>query len=73
MGEDMNDYDSIAHQIEKARQLLAENTHSPMNGQMSSDSVTTTKEGWIACQVELARLICWVKGLAEAHRAKDDG
>jgi hypothetical protein len=70
MNDNQTDLDRIAAGIAQASGLLIANTHAPG----PSDSVTVTKDGWIAATVELARLEAWVTGLSETHKSLlDDG
>jgi len=59
-----NDYDSIARRIDDALSAFTGNAHEPQRG----DSITMTKDGFIAGVIRFQRLRDWVEGLAAAHR-----
>lgn len=67
MGDNENDYDRIAVKIGEAFAVLVGNAHEPAIGN-DTDSITMTKDGFIATVIRLQRLQDWVDGLAQAHR-----
>lgn len=61
-----NDYDRIATGIDEAMAAFTGNAHEyRLPG---SDSLTMTKDGFIAGVIRLQRLRDWVEGLAESHK-----
>jgi len=66
MNEHENDYDSIASAIDSAIAAFTGNAHEPTKANI--DSITMTKDGFIAGVIRLQRLRDWVAGLAETHR-----
>ena len=67
MGDNENDYDRIAIKIGEAFAMFVGNAHEPAIGG-NTDSITITKDGFIATAIRLQRLQDWVDGLANAHR-----
>lgn len=63
--EDLNDMDRIAGKITEAVNVLTGSSHEPHG---DSDSITVTKDGWIAAVIQLQRLRDWTSGLGETHR-----
>lgn len=61
-----NDYDRIAAEIDRALAAFTGNAHEPIPSR--SDSITMTKDGFIAGVIRFQRLRDWVEGLAETHR-----
>lgn len=61
----MSDYDTIAYKIDEAIAAFTGNAHEPCH---NSDSITMTKDGFIAGVIRFQRLRDWVEGLAETHR-----
>lgn len=68
MGEQSMDLDQIAADIGDILAVLTGNTHAPTPLDQT-DSVTITKNGWIASVVRLQRLRDWAEGLAASHRS----
>ena len=62
------DLDRIDAEIRRIADVMAANTHAPTLDDIS-DSVTVTKNGWIATAVDLGRLAVWVAGLSATHKA----
>lgn len=69
MGDDKNDHDRTAEGIGEVIVLLLGKAHEP--GKNSGDSITITKDGFLAAVIRLQRLKDHVEGLAEAHRKGD--
>jgi len=66
-----NDLDRIAMAIDNALAEIVGNSHEPHPS--FGDSLTITKDGWIAGVIRLQRLRDYVEGLAQTHRAgKED-
>lgn len=68
MGNDGTDLDRMAAEMGDILAVLTGNTHAPSLTD-GSDSVTITKNGWIASVVKLQRLRDWAEGLAASHRS----
>lgn len=66
-----NDYDRVANQIQDALRVLLGSTHGPLP---DTDSVSTTKDGWINAVVGMQRAIDYCRGLAimSAMESYDD-
>lgn len=60
------DLDVIAAKIGCVMEAFTRNAHEPHDP--LSDSITITKDGYIAGIIRLARLQAWVEGLSEAHK-----
>lgn len=65
--ENLNDYDGIAEDIADALAVFLGNAHEPRDPE--SDSITITKNGFLAGAIRLQRLRDRVHGLAEVHRS----
>lgn len=61
-----NDYDRIAKGIAEALAAFTGNAHEPHKG---NDSITITKDGFIAGVIRLQRLRDWVESLSAVHEA----
>lgn len=61
-----NDLDRIAGHIDDALAMFTGNSHEPHPS--FGDSLTITKDGWIAGVIRLQRLRDYVEGLAQSHR-----
>ena len=62
-----NDLDRIAASIDDCLSEIVGNSHEPHP--TWGDSLTITKDGWIAGVIRLQRLRDYVEGLAQTHRA----
>jgi hypothetical protein len=74
MNDDVNDLRRIAERLHEILDHFVTNTHNP-NACLTtaypttkeSDSVTMTKNAWMATAIEIGRLAHWVNGLATTH------
>ena len=65
MDDGLNDYDRIAKMLDEALSAFTGNAHEFSD----SDSITMTKDGFIAGVIRCQRLRDYVEGLAEVHRS----
>ena len=61
-----NDLDRVADQMGEILAVFVGNSHEPNSS--FGDSITITKDGWMAGVIRLQRLRDYVEGLAHAHR-----
>lgn len=61
-----NDLDRIAKSIDDALAMFTGNSHEPHPA--FGDSLTITKDGWIAGVIRLQRLRDYIEGLSQTHK-----